>query len=749
MRPALVLAAVLLAAGAAWGQAPSPSSAPGQPRKRSEPTAAEKTSHERMLARLKDIAARTDTENPFLGSSAIPILEAERASMAKDTSHAAEVHFQLGVNYLRLGRADEAVASMEAARAVIERLKPEERPTFTTDLSFELGVAALRLAENRNCIARHTSESCFFPIRGGGLHVDKEGSEKAVRYFREAFQRAPEKSPGWLSARWLLNVAHMTLGTWPAGLAPGELIEPKTFDSSVGFPRFPDVAEAAGVSGFNLAGGAIAEDFDGDGAMDLLISDWDPRSQARFLENQGDGTFADATVGSGLEGIGGGLYIVQADYDDDGWMDVLIPRGAWWGDQGRHPKSLLRNLGGAHFVDVTYLAGLADPCYPTQIGAFADYDLDGDLDLFVGNESDQRIEAPSQLFRNEGNGTFVDVAPAAGVDNKRFAKGAAWGDYDDDRYPDLYVSNLGTRNRLYHNKRDGTFAQTAGPAGVTGPTDSFACWFWDYDNDGALDLYVTSYYQSLTYRLAPVVASVLGLPPGTEPAALYKGDGRGGFRDVAAEVGLGGVYLPMGSNFGDLDNDGFLDFYLGTGYPGYDGVFPNVMFWNRGGKRFDEVTTAGSFGSLQKGHGVTFADLDQDGDLDVFEEMGGAYPGDGFRNLLFANPGFGNHWMRVTLVGVTSVRCAIGADIVAEFHEGEAVRSVHRQVTSGGSFGANPLIQHLGLGRATKVDRLRITWPTTGRSQEFRDLPVDVHLEITEDEASYRVVPERPSRVGG
>jgi len=739
--------ALACTAGAAWSQGAT-AVGHGALRARAEPSAAEKASHERMLARLKDIATRTDAENPWLGSSAIPILEEERARMTNDSGHAAEVLFQLGVNYLRLGRADEAVASLEAARAVIERLKPEERPAITTDLSFELGVASLRLAENRNCIARHTSESCVFPIRGGGLHVDKEGSEKAVRYLREAFARAPEKSPAWLASRWLLNIAHMTLGTWPEGLSPAERIDPKALETSAAFPRFPDVAEAAGVSGFNLAGGAIAEDFDGDGLLDLLLSDWDPRSQAHFFHSRGDGTFADATEGSGLEGIGGGLDMVQADYDDDGWMDALILRGAWWGSFGCHPKSLLRNLGGARFVDVTYLTGLAEPGLPTQAGSFADYDLDGDLDLYVGNESDQRIDAPSQLFRNDG-GTFVDVAVAAGVDNKRFAKGAAWGDYDGDRYPDLYVSNLGTRNRLYHNKRDGTFAHAAGTAGVTGPTDSFACWFWDYDNDGALDLYVTSYYQSMTYRLAPVVASVLGLPPGTESAALYKGDGRGGFRNVAAEVGLGGVYLPMGSNFGDLDNDGFLDFYLGTGYPGYDGIFPNVMFWNRGGKRFDDVTTAGGFGSLQKGHGVAFADLDYDGDQDVFEEMGGAYPGDGFRNLLFANPGFGNHWMRVTLVGVTSVRCAIGADIVAEFHEGEAVRSVHRQVTSGSSFGANPLTQHLGLGRATKVDRLLISWPTTGRRQEFHDLPVDVHLEITEDEASYRVVAEKSFRIGG
>ena len=125
----------------------------------------------------------------------------------------------------------------------------------------------------------------------------------------------------------------------------------------------------------------------------------------------------------------------------------------------------------------------------------------------------------------------------------------------------------------------------------------------------------------------------------------------------------------MGANFGDLDNDGWLDFYLGTGYPDYEGLIPNVMYRNRGGTGFADVTTAGGFGHLQKGHGVSFADLDNDGDQDVFEQMGGAYPGDGFADVLFENPGFGNHWIAVKLVGARSNRSAIGARIRVEIVE--------------------------------------------------------------------------------
>src|SRR4030095_7653552 len=130
----------------------------------------------------------------------------------------------------------------------------------------------------------------------------------------------------------------------------------------------------------------------------------------------------------------------------------------------------------------------------------------------------------------------------------------------------------------------------------------------------------------------------------SELARLYHGDGKGGFKDVAREVGITKLTMPMGSNFGDLDKDGFLHFYLGTGTPRYEAIMPNVMYHNVGGKRFADVSSAGGFAHLQKGHGVAFADFDDDGDADVFEQMGGALPGDGAPDCFYVNPGFGNHW---------------------------------------------------------------------------------------------------------
>ena len=163
---------------------------------------------------------------------------------------------------------------------------------------------------------------------------------------------------------------------------------------------------------------------------------------------------------------------------------------------------------------------------------------------------------------------------------------------------------------------------------------------------------------------------------------------------------------------------------------------PNVMYRNRGGTGFADVTMAGGFGHLQKGHGVAFADLDYDGDQDVYMQLGGAYPGDAYGNALFENPGFDNHWIRVRLRGVESNRPGIGARIRCEIREGGKRRSVYRHVTSGGSFGGNPFMQMIGLGKATQVEVLEVYWPTSDRLQTFRDVAVDQSILITEGQDS-------------
>ena len=264
--------------------------------------------------------------------------------------------------------------------------------------------------------------------------------------------------------------------------------------------------------------------------------------------------------------------------------------------------------------------------YPTQSAAWADYDNDGDLDLYVGNETSfqetrsptdsansiqpSTLFYPSQLFRNNGDGSFTDVAQSAGVTNDRWAKAVTWRDYDNDRFPDLYVSNFLGLNRLYHNNRDGTFTDVAPTVGVTEPKASFPAWFWDLDNDGNLDLFVSA----RTAGIAEIAASYLNLPVSIELVKLYHGNGRSGFEEVSRQQNLTRPNAPMGANFGDLDNDGYPDFYQGTGWVTYQELMPNVMYHNRRGAGFPDVSTAGGFGHLQKGHAIVFADFDNDGD---------------------------------------------------------------------------------------------------------------------------------------
>jgi len=239
-----------------------------------------------------------------------------------------------------------------------------------------------------------------------------------------------------------------------------------------------------------------------------------------------------------------------------------------------------------------------------------------------------------------------------------------------------------------------------------------------------------------------VVRNFLGLPAQAESMKLYRNTGAG-FEDVTRAVGLDRVVPTMGANFGDLDNDGFLDFYLGTGAPSYAALMPNVMFRNRAGHSFADVTTATGTGHLQKGHGVAFADLDGDGNQDVYANIGGFVPGDAYQKVVFRNPGHpGNHWVRLRLVGVKSNRAAIGAQIrltlVGEDGR-EALR--YREVSSGGSFGASPLAQHIGLGRARRIKSVEVYWPASRTRQVLTDVPLDRVIEVREPDQTAAASP--------
>ena len=567
-------------------------------------------------------------------------------------------------------------------------------------------------------------------------------------WFAKALEEVKSNSQVGRKATWLLNMAAMTIGEYPDGVPEAHRIDPRVFASEQPFPRFTDVAVETGLTHLGLAGGLVAEDFDGDGLLDMLTSDSSGGGLLRLYRADGEGGYDEVSEAAGLAGLYGGLNLVSGDYDDDGDVDVYVLRGAWLRADGRHQNSLLRNDGGT-FVDVTYAAGLGEHPWPTQTAAFADYDLDGDLDLFVGNESEPAQPAPSQLFRNEGDGTFVDVAAAAGVTNDAYAKAVSWGDMDNDGDPDLYVSNMGAPNRLYRNEGDGTFLEVAERAGVTAPVSGFPCWFFDFNNDGNLDLFAASYGgQERPPSLADVAGHYLGLQHKGEPMRLYQGDGTGGFTDVGDDLGFDLYTLPMGSNFGDADGDGFLDLYLGTGYPFYEGLMPNVLLRNCGGREFVDVTFSSGLGHLQKGHGIAFADLDGDGDQDVAARMGGAYPDDAYRCALFRNPGNGNRWLAIRLIGEASNHFGVGTRLRIDVVEDETTRTIHRTVTTGGSFGCNPMQLHVGVGQAERIERLEVWWPASDLRLVYEDVALDQVVEIREGAEQLTVVPHRRTPLG-
>jgi hypothetical protein len=265
---------------------------------------------------------------------------------------------------------------------------------------------------------------------------------------------------------------------------------------------------------------------------------------------------------------------------------------------------------------------------------------------------------------------------------------------------------------------------------------SFPTWFFDYDNDRWLDLFVAGFRGTL----GDVASEYLGRPHSGQLPRLYRNSGDGTFEDVTREARLDKIMWAMGSNYGDLDNDGFLDFYIGTGDPDYRAMVPNRMFRNANGTFFQEVTASGGFGHLQKGHGVAFGDLDGDGDQDIYQVLGGAREGDVFQNALFLNPGHGNSWVTLRLEGVVSNRAAIGARIRVRVATPTRDRDIHALVGGGGSFGGSSLQQEIGLGRATVIRSLSITWPVTGKADVYEDVPVNRAYRMREGDPTLTPV---------
>ena len=595
-----------------------------------------------------------------------------------------------------------------------------------------LAISYLRLGEVNNCQNNHNSYSCILPLKDQAFHIDVNGSKKAIEIYTQIYEKFPNDN-----YKWLLNLAHMTIGEHPNNVPeryrinyPNWNIEQKKIKA------FKEVSLKLGIAQDGLSGGVSIDDFNNDGLLDIFITSYGMSDQSKLYTNTSNG-FIDTTEEAGLTGIVSGLNCIHADYDNDGNIDIFVLRGAWLGEGGNHPNSLLKNNGDGTFTDVTKSAGLLS-FHPTQTASWADVNNDGYLDLFIGNESNEKQSHPCELYINQKDGSFIEESSNYNLSSiEGFVKGVVFGDINNDKWPDLYISVMGGNNLLFKNNF-GKFENISETAGVQGPNFSFPTWFWDVNNDGFNDILVASYDTRNIQNVAgDFVKELQGEKVLSDKSKLYINNGDETFSEQSNAFNIDKSFYAMGSNFGDLDNDGWLDFYIGTGSPEFTSVVPNRMFRNVDGISFEEVTSAGGFGHIQKGHGVSFADLDNDGDQDIYAVLGGAYQGDNYTNVCFENPTFENNWVILNLEGVQSNRSAIGTKLKLDLDNG---RTIFYTINTGGSFGSNSLQAEIGLGQSKMIQTLTIIWPSSD-TQIFNSVAVNKKHKLSEGQNKLIEVP--------
>jgi hypothetical protein len=530
--------------------------------------------------------------------------------------------------------------------------------------------------------------------------------------------------------------------------------------------RFVDATESSGIVFAPVCGARPGEkgwltegmgsggawlDYDGDGNLDLyLINGSTHDRQAgrgepnRLYRGDGKGHFTDVTDKTGVGDRGWGYGVTVGDYDNDGDPDLFIANlGA---------NALYRNNGNGSFTDVTQQAGVGPSPWSTS-AAFVDIDRDGDLDLYVANymESDitkiprstdeaavqgscsyQGIQVfcgpkgrrpeQDQLFRNNGDGTFTDITRTSGISlpTPRFALGVVSADYDNDGDPDLYVANDSVINSLWRNNGDGTFSDV-GIASLTGlnvdgrAQAGMGTDFGDYNGDGWLDLVVTNFAHDLN--------------------TVYRNLSGRFFVDESSLVGMGvtNLALSWGTGFHDFDQDGDLDLLIANGHvysevDDYDlGTSfrqTNHLFENQAGRFKDVSTNSGPGLRIARSfRGAAFADYDNDGDIDVLLTALDEAP------ILLRNdsPSAGNR-LQLVLTGTRSNRDGVGARVTVTTGSATLIR----ERKGGGSYlsASDPRI-HVGLGAATRADRVEIRWPS-GTIDVLKDIPANRVITVRE-----------------
>ncbi len=528
--------------------------------------------------------------------------------------------------------------------------------------------------------------------------------------------------------------------------------------------QFQDVTEKSGIKALIIAGektknyvlevngsGACWFDYNNDGYMDLYLVNGStlgelqgqkPQKPHRnyLFRNNKNGTFTDVTESANVPGNGWGFGCVAADYDNDGRPDLFLTNFG--------PDILYRNKGDGTFTDVTAKAHLGGGNIWHAGAAFGDYDGDGNLDLYVSGYLDFDIlhpelkscyyrgvpvhacgplgyrGAPDTLYHNNGDGTFTDVTVKAGVVDKNLYFGFAviFDDFNGDGKPDIFVGNDSNPNYLYLNKGNGTFEEVGISAGVGLNADgkemsSMGVAVGDYDNDGLMDLFVTTF--------------------ANDNFVLFHNEGGGFFADHSFQSGLGEATIPhlgWATFFLDYDNDGWKDLFAANGhvYPEVDGKLsetyrqPLQLFRNTGAGKFREVSRETGLSAMpwRSARGGAYCDYDNDGDIDILVSNIDDRP-----QLLQNIGGNRGNWLELKLIGTKSNRDAIGARVKLE--SGSLVQYDH--VRAGGSFLSNndPRL-HFGLGTRSMVDRIEIQWPS-GKVERLSGIRANRIVSIQED----------------
>lgn len=690
------------------------------------------SSHEKMLSILAELREKAKSPNNMYASREIIADCDKQLAIAQNHEQQLQLAMKKAMVLLELGEEEKAVALTEHLLTLVQTLPRARKGALDA-----LGLAYLRLGERNNCINNHNADACIMPIQGEGFYQLTDPTNHAIEAFQTLLK---EEDPNDLDVIWLLNVAYMTLNKYPQGVPKQWLIPGLDNPGPHPVKPFTDIAHDLKLDVKNRSGGVIVDDFNNDGYLDIVNSAWGLDDPMHFFKNNGDGTFIDVSKESGLGAFTGGLNMLQTDYNNDGWLDIFVLRGAWQGISGfgEQPNSLFKNNGDGTFTDVTIDAGLLS-YHPTQTATWNDFNHDGWLDLFIGNET--AFIGPKhscELYINNKNGTFTNVAPGSNLSIFEFVKGVTSGDYDNDGWDDIFISTLNGVKILLRNKGiDGpgvAFENVSEKAGFSQDTShTFATGFFDYDNDGWLDLFTCKYdfdrplsFHCAEERLRPTAKKAGKM-------ILYHNNRDGTFTDVTGKMNLDKTVFGMAVNFGDIDNDGFLDLYFSTGNPSYKSIIPNKLFKNLGGKDFVDVTVSARVGNIQKGHGVAFADLNNNGDQDLYVDYGGAYRGDDYHSALYLNPGQNlNNWICFQLEGASTNRAAIGAKVTLKFSEKGVKRIIYREVNSGASFGASPFRREIGIGNAAIIDEISILWPVSGVVQVLKDVQPNQFIKIKE-----------------